>query len=138
MSDLAKAFKYKPLPGILSTICKTIYESHIPEWLNLNGDSVELKTSSGTVICNGYNRIVIGDYGAFIEFTKEQAIRENLRIAPGQEYRVNDPKYKDSVAYVWHTARDDSQIKIYRQKKTVDYADYKIGMCYVSVVEVIR
>ena len=32
--------------------------------------------------------------------------------------------------------KDNSCIKIYYQKKSVDYADYKPGMLYISVHEV--
>ena len=76
-----------------------------------------LCTKTGTVVCNGYTRIVVGDYGAFIEFDKEQANFDKYIIAPGQEYRVNDPKYSKNVKYIWMTIADGSNIKIYKQKK---------------------
>ena len=34
-------------------------------------------------------------------------------IAPGEEYRVKDPRYKDNVKYIWLTLKDNSNIKIY-------------------------
>ena len=42
----------------------------------------------------------------------------------------------NKVKYLWLTIKDNSCIKIYYQKKSVDYADYKPGMLYVSVHEV--
>lgn len=40
------------------------------------------------------------------------------------------------VKYLWLTADDDSDVKVYDQKRSVEYADYKPGMLYVSVYEV--
>ena len=73
-----------------------------------------------------------GDYGAFIEFDEEQANLDEYIIAPGQEYRVNNPRYSKNVKYIWMTIPDGSNIKIYKQKKKVAYADYKSGMFYIS------
>lgn len=86
------------------------------------------------LICKSYIRIVIGDYGAFVEFNEPNY--SAYMIAPGEEYRINDPAYKDKVKYLWLTIKDNSCIKIYYQKKSVDYADYRPGMLYVSIHEV--
>ena len=96
----------------------------IPSFLNVSGSTATLYTLNGTQICNGYDRIVIGDYGAFIEFSQEH-IASKFVIKKGQEYRVNDKKYKNNVKYIWLTINDKSDIKIYFQKKKVSYADYK-------------
>ena len=88
------------------------------------------------MICNGYDRIVIGDYGAFIEFSEEH-IASDFTIKAGQEYRVNDEKYKKNIKYIWLTIGDGSNIKIYLQKRKVSYADYKPKKYYVSVHEVL-
>ena len=58
-----------------------------------------------------------GDYGAFIEFDEEQANIDKYIIAPGQEYRVDNPRYSKNVKYIWMTIPDGSNIKIYKQKK---------------------
>ena len=93
-------------------------------------------TYRNTLIANGYNRIVIGDYGAFIKFDKTQIIKNNIIVKRGQEYRINDPRYSANIKYYWLTARDLSDIKIYLQKRIVDYADYLPEMFYVSPYEV--
>lgn len=92
-------------------------------------------TLKGTKICDSYDRIVVGDYGAFIEFSNEPENTEFI-IQHGQEYRINDPRYSQNVKYIWMTIDDGSRIKIYKQKKTVSYADYLPGKFYVSVHEV--
>ena len=130
--NLAQKYGYRPLPSELSDNYRNFYKENIPSFLNIDGGG-HLYTSYGTLICERYNRIVIGDYGAFVEFSKPAC---DLIIAPGQEYRVNDERYSKNVKYIWLTTADRSKIKIYHQKRTVKYADYKRGMYYVSVHEV--
>ena len=130
-------YKYRKLSKKLSAEVRQKYLDNLPLGLNIEGnENFKIYTLSNTLISNGYNRIVIGDYGAFIEFDKNQIIRENIKIKSGQEYRINDPKYSNNVKYYWLTAKDDSDIKIYYQKKIVTYADYKVEMFYVSPYEI--
>lgn len=60
----------------------------------------------------------------------------HLKIKEGQSYRIEDPRYAEHVKYLWLTADDNSDVKVYDQKRLVEYADYKPGMLYVSVYEV--
>lgn len=132
-AELAEQYKYKKLSLDLSEKYRNLYKENIPPYLSLDGGGI-LKTRKGTIICNSYKRIVIGDYGAFVEF--DDPNYERYIIAPGEEYRVYDDKYKNNVKYIWLTINGGSWVKIYFQKKTVPYADYKPGMLYVSVHEV--
>ena len=66
---LAKKYGYKPLSSELSEKYRQFYLENIPKGLNVDGGIETLYTTNGTPICNGYDRIVIGDYGAFIEFS---------------------------------------------------------------------
>lgn len=112
------------------------YLDNLPSELNINGNiNFKIHSLNGTLIATGYNRIVIGDYGAFIEFDVEQVVEDNLKVRKGQEYRINDPKY-GGEKYYWFTPRDNSDMKVYYQKRTVTYADYKPEMFYVSPYEV--
>ena len=79
---------------------------------------------------------MIGDYGAFVEFSRVQACMRRLKIKEGQMYRAKDPRYAEHVKYLWLTADDGSNVKVYDQKRPVEYADYMPGMLYVSVYEV--
>lgn len=115
---------------------RSFFRDNIPEWLREIGENVPLYTSSGSLISNGYDRIVVGDYGAFIEFDYDNAITDSFVIAPGQEYRVCDERYSKNVKYIWLTINDGSNVKIYHQRKGVSYADYKAGKYYISVHEV--
>lgn len=134
-AQLAKTFGYRPLPSDLSDKYRKFFEENIPENLKLGGDNKRLYTKTGSLICNQYDRIVIGDYGAFIEFS-EESIANEFVIQSGQEYRVNDIKYAKNVKYIWMTIDDGSNIKIYKQKRKVAYADYVPRKYYISVHEV--
>lgn len=134
--QLAHEYRYKPIPRTFFKDVRAEYEEALPEWCNVSGDTISLETADGTVITNGYNRIVIGDYGAFVEFSRVQALMHHLKIKEGQNYRIEDPRYAKHVKYLWLTADDDSDVKVYDQKRSVEYADYKPGMLYVSVYEV--
>ena len=134
-SELAEKYKYKKLPDELSEKYRQFFIDNIPDGLFLNGGGM-LKTIKGSVICDSYRRIVVGDYGAFIEFDLPYD-DSSFIIAPGQEYRVNDERYSKNVKYVWLTINDGSRVKIYHQKKGVVYADYIPGMYYISVHEVV-
>ena len=136
-SDLANQYKYKKLPADLSDKYRKLFRENIPEFLDVNGSNDALLNFSGNPVCYGYDRIVVGDYGAFVEFSESQKA-DNFIIKPGQEYRVNDQRYSKNVKYIWLTIADSSLVKIYLQKRGVSYADYKPGKYYVSVHEVLK
>ncbi len=134
---LAVKYRYRTLPKKLAPQMLELYEKHLPDWCEMDGDDVTLMTTEGTVIANGFNRVVIGHYGPFIEFYRSQAQKENICCKKGQEYRFRDDKYRHSVKYFWYTAKDGSDVKIYFQQKGVTYADYKPDLFYVSPFEVL-
>ena len=73
----------------------------------------------------GYKRIVVGDYGAYIEIDPEDIIQENIKNKwPG--------KPKRPVKYIWMQTKDKEKTKIYFQQATVKYADYIPGMYYID------
>ena len=127
---------YKPLPSGESKKQRKAYLDNLPSWLDIEGDSTPLHTKNGTLLCSGYNRVVIGDYGAFIEFTSTQANKDVICVKKGQEYRIKDPKYRNNVKYLWYTIEDGSDIKLYWQLRKVSYADYNPKMFYVCPSEV--
>lgn len=137
--ELAAKHQYKPIPiDLFYGDVRDKYRETLPEWCcNVNDTkNITLVTAAGTIIATGFQRIVIGDYGAFIEMDKDQMIRKNIKVKEGQEYRYTDERYAKHAKYLWLTAKDVSDCKIYLQKKTVDYADYVPGMYYISPFEV--
>lgn len=133
-NELSNKYNYKKLPQNLSNAARSIYAEMLPAFLLSMDNNNPLYTINGSLICSSFDRIVIGDYGAYIEFSPEQTNKDLFIIAPGQEYRL-EPRYSN-VKYIWLTIDDGSKIKIYYQKNTVSYADYKPQKYYVSVYEV--
>lgn len=126
-------FEYKKLPKALSERSRSIYLKYLPENFNINGDSKKLLyDSNGILIAKGYDRIVIGDYGAYVEINEYQIQRKNIRIKDGESYRMFDPQYRKNIKYHWYTSTSDSDIKIYYQIRKVSYADYIPGRYYID------
>ena len=81
---------------------------------------------NGTLFAIGYNRIVHGGRGDYVEFELEQ-------IVPKLLYKFDNKPTDDLDIYYWQMYPEtDPNIKVYFQKKTVEYADYRIGKYYVS------
>ena len=94
-------------------------------------ETLQFFTKSGTAVATGYERIVIGGRGPYIEFRADQIVEESFEIPEDQEYRKTDKR----VYYIEARSKDESYVKLYIQKKTVAYADYKVGMLYISPFE---
>lgn len=95
----------------------------------ITGDSnTEFRTESGTLIAIGYERIVIGGRGPYIEFSDVHIQTSNMNLPIEQEWRLSS----SSAYYVEFRTSDAANVKIYFQLKTVDYADYKINYFYIS------
>lgn len=138
VDELITQYRYKKLPFDVSEQAKAEYLKTIPSDLKIDGDQTKnLYTKSNTLIAIGYDRIVVGDYGAFIEIDPISIILPNICVKKNQEYRIFDSRYSKNVKYFWYTANDDSDIKIYYQKRTVDYADYRVGKYYISPLEIL-
>lgn len=92
-----------------------------------NSDMV-FTTKQNVAVAIGYERIVIGERGPYIEFKDNQIQSENIHIPLEQMKR----KYSELYYYIEYRSNDDCKVKIYQQKKIVNYADYKVGYWYVS------
>lgn len=115
--------RYDKLSPEESNLVRREYAIRIsfPSQSNWNFENEEM-----TLVAVGYSRIVIGDYGAYVEFAPDQIQHQNIENAfLGKPNR--------SIKYVWMQTKDDALTKVYWQKKRVAYADYKPGMYYISV-----
>lgn len=94
-----------------------------------NGDAcIPFFTRTGLHVATGYQRVVIGKRGPYVEFTNKNIIHSSIYVPFECKYRLNNPKvYYDE----WRTS-DDAYVKLYKQKQTVAYADYKVGLWYIS------
>jgi len=92
-----------------------------------DGELVRFMTKSGTLIAVGYERVVIGDRGPYIEFAPGRIMKVGWNIPAHQKWRIKGQCY-----YVEGRTLDEANVKMYYQKATVGYADYRVGMWYIS------
>ncbi len=128
---LTAKYNYRPLPDKVSASARQTYVQSLPFWCCLSGSRTSILTMSDFPLATGYTRIVVGDYGAFLEIEPRDMLLDSLIIQPGQEFRAY-ANQDLNIKYIWHTARDGCGIKIYEQLKGVRYADYKSGKFYIS------
>ena len=91
----------------------------------------EFRTKSGTLIATGWTRVVHGGRGDYVEFEPEHMVYEEIDIPNDQMWRQTE-KYRDGVFYDEYRSLDDSWVMIYYQRRYVGYADYNLGMFYIS------
>lgn len=91
-------------------------------------------TTKGTPIAKGYQRVVIGARGPYVEFDPSDLIYDddaeigNFVIPEYARWRISNP----SAYYVEYRTTDGTNLKIYDQKRIVDYADYRVGFMYID------
>jgi hypothetical protein len=93
---------------------------------------VNFYTKSGLLVAHNYVRIVHGDRGSYLEFEPEHICHDHISIPKDQEWRLED-KWKNEVFYDEYRTVDASNVKLYFQRKYVGYADYNLGMYYISL-----
>jgi len=81
-------------------------------------------TKNGIPVADSFVRIVHGGRGAYVEF--DSLYKQHLHIPEKEKWRVNSTR----AYYIEYRTYDG--VKVYYQKKPVDYADYKIGRWYIS------
>ena len=111
---------FHPFPPTDAALLRAHYASRCPNYPT----TTRLTTLQGYPLTNGITRMAVGDYGAYIEFAPEQLVAKLATKFP-------DPQ-KPWIKYVWFVHPKDERTKIYLQKRTVQYADYRPGMYYVS------
>jgi hypothetical protein len=91
-----------------------------------------ITTLAGTPVAHSCARIVHGDRGSYVEFTREEMDLTHMAVPKSEEWRVKSP-----VAYYveWRTVPD--KVMVYQQKKKVSYADYKVGRWYIAVGDLV-
>jgi len=105
----------------------TNYEERLK--ITIGGDvSTDFFTESGLAIAHGYVRVVIGQRGPYVEFTESQIDMFQCSIPESQLWRLSS----QNAYYTEYRTNDTAHVKIYHQVKPVSYADYKIGLFYIS------
>lgn len=138
IEQAVKRWHYQPIP-------KKFREEFYQHYNNaMNGFQKPEKrdlTIAGKTIAFDYSRVVVGDYGAYVEIAQEDMFA-TLKLKEGQEWRTDEQylnwrQISKSVKYVWYVynAADGKEIKVYLQRNPVKYADYKPGYYYISVLD---
>ena len=86
-------------------------------------------TDTGLLIASNYDRIVRGGRGDYVEISKKDIIKKNIRIPEDTKWRLGN----NNVYYIEYRSNDTSNAKIYYQRNLVSYATYKIGYYYVGI-----
>lgn len=73
----------------------------------------------------------MGGRGHCVESLPVHLICGSLHIPQEEKYRTEHPR-KGKVFYVDWRTKDQSNVKVYEQSRTVDYADYKVRLFYIS------
>lgn len=102
--------------------------------LPLQGDeSTRFFTRAGTHVATGYLRVVIGDRGPYVEFEERHLLLSAFQVPEAEAYRLwHRGRAYPEVFYVEHRTRDASRVMLYEQLKEVAYADYRVGLYYIS------
>lgn len=105
-------------------------------------------TPKGALFAKGYVRMVYGDHGPYLEFKPEHVKCKLVKKFNNKEL---DPK----CYYEWLMLENEPEVKVYDQKRDVKnlpnpprggfrgnrkegYADYKVGMIYVSPYDLMK
>ena len=91
---------------------------------------------SATLFALDVNRVVKGERGTYVEFTKNQILPHLVSKFTGKRWSEDQVKGDESFYYYWLVPENASMYgntKVYFQLKTVGYADYRVGMYYVTV-----
>jgi hypothetical protein len=99
----------------------------------IDGAKMPLFSNYANLIANGYQRVVVGQRGPYVEFTKNQIIDTELYIPKSQLYRLSDPK-----VYYIEFRTVENNIKVYYQMRSVAYADYLINHFYISPLDLYK
>ena len=94
------------------------------------GDEIKFYTNTPDRIhvATGYRRVVIGDRGPYVEFAHDHVFQV-LHTPEDQKWRAEGDWPMKVFYFEFRTA---DGVMVYKQNRTVKYADYQIGMFYVS------
>ena len=116
---------YRVLTGRSKDLIREYYKSltRVPR-----NKKVKFYDKNGNLVANGYESVVIGDHGAYLEFDKTQIRYDLLKTKEGEEWRENNNS--PYVKYNWKETPNGT--KVYEQTKKVRYAEYKVGYFYID------
>lgn len=97
--------------------------------LREEGGEEPLYLPTGGLFATGYQRVVFGDRGPYVEFTRGQIVAQLVSKFANATDAL--PPENAAMYFVWLCPRDAPKVKVYWQVRPVEYADYRRGLCYV-------
>jgi hypothetical protein len=94
---------------------------NLSPFCSVEDEQLEFRTRTGLVLAHGYVRVEFGGRGPYIEFRPCQIVHESIKHV--------EAKW---VQYSEFRSTDASNVELYFQKQTVNYANYVPGMWYIS------
>jgi len=102
---------------------------------DLGGTCVNFFTRGGLLIAIGYERVVWGDRGPYVEFDTASLVAGTLHVPASQHWRLTTRNPR--IYYQEWRTNDECNVMVYRQLREVAYADYKPGYWYISPMDLI-
>lgn len=130
IKEMEVRYKFRPLPRYARSRTHNFYATHLNGFINPQRP-LYIK---GQLIAHNFDRVCIGDYGAYVEIDPTE-ILVSFFVEPGQEWRMDEAYIERrglNVKYRWFNILG---MKLYHQLGEVSYADYKVGKCYISVLD---
>lgn len=82
--------------------------------------------TQGIVVATDSIRTVHGGRGDYLEFSRDMMVMDNLLPITGR-----CPHHGTIHKYFWECRTPDG-VMVYEQRRTVSYADYKVGLFYIA------
>lgn len=95
-----------------------------------------LYTKNGEKVCERYERIVIGDYGAYVEISASH-LSDNHFIYIDQNDPIDETISSRHSSHMTLALNDESSYTIYFQVKPVPYGNFIPGRFYIDPYDVI-
>lgn len=101
-----------------------------------NIQKISLIYKNGEKVCERYERIVIGDYGAYVEISASH-LSDNHFIYIDQNDPVDETIASRHSNHMTLALNDESSYTIYFQVKPVPYGNFIPGRFYIDPYDVI-
>lgn len=101
-----------------------------------NIQKISLIYKNGEKVCERYERIVIGDYGAYVEISASH-LSDNHFIYIDQNDPIDETISSRHSSHMTLALNDESSYTIYFQVKPVPYGNFIPGRFYIDPYDVI-
>ena len=133
INDFNERYHGRALPQDESLYLRElVYPKAVPSWLQYEGDeSQPLFTKVGTPFCSGYSRVIISDYGPYIEIPQSLIDKSIVKRDLATETSID---MGTSSTRVWFYASDNSRMPLFMQAKTTNLGDFIPEYFYVCLL----